>query len=77
MMEAKVRQAGELQQKLQSSRVEFIQSHQAAQGGGGVSLRLGGSQLEESRKHTKYMRDIFNWLKDQRGKNSGGLAVLA
>lgn len=77
MMEAKVRQAGELQQKLQSARVEFIQSHQAAQGGGGVSLRLGGSQLEESRKHTKYMRDIYNWLKDQRGKNSGGLAVLA
>ena len=77
MMEAKVRQAGELQQRLQSSRVEFIQSHQAAQGGGGVSLRLGGSQLEESRKHTKYMRDIYNWLKDQRGKNSGGQAVLA
>ena len=77
MMEAKVRQAGELQQRLQSARVEFIQGHQAAVGGGGVSLRLGGSQLDESRKHTKYMRDIYNWLKDQRGKNSGGLAVLA
>lgn len=77
MMEAKVRQAGELQQRLQSSRVEFVQGHLANVGGGGVSLRLGGSQLEESRKHTKYMRDIYNWLKDQRGKDVAGLAVLA
>lgn len=78
MMEAKVRQAGELQQRLQSSRVEFVQGHLANVGGGGVSLRLGGSQLEESRKHTKYMRDIYNYLKDMRGKGeNSGFAVLA
>lgn len=78
MMEAKVRQAGELQQRLQSSRVEFVQGHLANVGGGGVSLRLGGSQLEESRKHTKYMRDIYNYLKDMKGKGeNSGFAVLA
>lgn len=74
-MEAKVRQAAALQQQMQSARVEFIQSHQAAQGGGGVSLRLGGSQLEEAKKHSKYLRDIHNWLKNQR--RSSNVAVLA
>lgn len=74
-MEAKVRQAAALQQQMQSARVEFIQSHQAAQGGGGVSLRLGGSQLEEAKKHSKYLRDIHNWLKNQR--RGSNVAVLA
>ena len=74
-MEAKVRQAAALQRQMQSARVEFIQSHQAAQGGGGVSLRLGGSQLEEAKKHSKYLRDIHNCLKNQR--RSSNVAVLA
>lgn len=75
MMEAKVRQAGNLQQRLQSARVEFIQSHQAAEGGGGVSLRLGGSQLEESKKHSKLLKDIFNAVREQ--TRSRGAAILA
>ena len=81
MLEAKVAQAQELQTRLQNSRVEFVQSHLAAQGGGGTSIRLGGSQLEEAKRHTDLMREIrttLNRVKDKMSSGNGGaVAVLA
>lgn len=81
MLEAKVAQAQQLQTQLQNSRVEFVQSHLAAQGGGGTSLRIGGSQLEEAKRHTDLMREIrtaLNKVKDKvTAGNGGGVAVLA
>lgn len=74
-LEAKLQKAQEQRAYIQAGRVEFIQGHLAAQGGGGVSLRLGDSQLEEAKKHSKYLRDIHNWLKNQR--SSSNVAVLA
>lgn len=81
MLEAKVAQAQQLQTQLQNSRVEFVQSHLAAQGGGGASLRIGGSQLEEAKRHTDLMREIRTALNKVKDKvttgNGGGVAVLA
>ena len=74
-LEAKVRQAQEQRERIQSARVEFIQGHQANVGGGGVSFRLGNTQLQESKRQSKLLRDIYNAIKGQ--QNSGGVAVLA
>lgn len=73
-LESKLRQAQEQRQRIQSARVEFIQGHQANVGGGGVSFRLGNTQLQESKKHSKLLKDIFNALKEQK---KSGAAVLA
>lgn len=73
-LESKLRQAQEQRQRIQSARVEFIQGHQANVGGGGVSFRLGNTQLQESKKHSKLLKDIFNALKEQK---QSGVAVLA
>lgn len=75
VLEAKVRQAQEQRERIQSARVEFIQGHQANVGGGGVSFRLGNTQLQESKRQSKLLRDIYNAIKGQ--QNSGGVAVLA
>ena len=74
-LESKMRQAQEQRQRIQAARVEFIQGHQAAVGGGGVSFRLGNTQLQESKKHSKLLRDIYNAIKGQ--KQAAGVAVLA
>lgn len=73
-MERKVAQAQAQRDKVQNARAGFIQGGHAAVGGGGVSHRIGGSQLAESKKHTKIMQDIHNWLRAQKGK--GVVAVL-
>lgn len=75
-MEAKVRQAAEQRARIQAARVEFIQGHQANVGGGGVSFRLGNTQLQESKKHSKLLKDIYNAVKNQKN-TSAGVAVLA
>lgn len=74
-MEAKMRAATEQRARIQTARVEFIQGHQAAEGGGGVSFRLGNSQLEESKRHSKLLKDIFNAVREQ--TRSRGAAILA
>lgn len=61
-LEAEIRQANEMRQKIQNARVEFIQSSQAGVGGGGVSIRVGESQLEEARKHTQTLDSIYSFL---------------
>jgi hypothetical protein len=80
-MEAQAAQAMELQQKLQSSRVEFIQSHLAEQGGGGVSRRISDGQLAEAKLHSKLLKEVKEYLskiKDNTTKaGAGGVAVLA
>ncbi|MBR5887305.1 MAG: tape measure protein [Akkermansia sp.] len=75
-MEAKVRAAAEQRARIQSARVEFIQGHQANVGGGGVSFRLGNSQLQESKKHGRLLKEIRDYLRGQRNTASG-VAVLA
>lgn len=75
-MEAKVRQAAEQRARIQAARVEFIQGHQASVGGGGVSFRLGSTQLQESRKHSRLLKEIRDYLRGQRNATSG-VAVLA
>ena len=75
-MEAKMRAAAEQRERLQAARVEFIQGHQASVGGGGVSYRLGQSQLQESKKHGKLLREIRDYLRGQKASASA-VAVLA
>lgn len=74
-LEAKLQKAQEQRQRIQAARVEFIQGHQANVGGGGVSFRLGNTQLQESKKHSKLLKDIYNAVKNQ--KNTSSVAVLA
>ncbi len=74
-LEAKLQKAQEQRARIQAARVEFIQGHQANVGGGGVSFRLGNTQLQESKKHSKLLKDIYNAVKNQ--KNASGAAVLA
>jgi hypothetical protein len=45
-------------------------------GGGGVSFRLGNSQLQESKKHGRLLKEIRDALRGQRNTTSG-VAVLA
>lgn len=61
-LEAEIRKANEMRQKIQNARVEFIQSSHAGVGGGGVSIRVGESQLEEARKHTQTLDSIYSFL---------------
>lgn len=75
-MEAKMQQAAEQRARIQAARVEFIQGHQASVGGGGVSYRLGQSQLQESKKHGKLLREIRDYLRGQKASASA-VAVLA
>jgi hypothetical protein len=75
-MEAKMRAATEQRARIQAARVEFIQGHQANVGGGGASFRLGNSQLQESKKHGRLLKDIRDYLRGQRNTASG-VAVLA
>lgn len=75
-LESKLRQAQEQRQRIQSARVEFIQGHQANVGGGGVSFRLGNTQLQESKKHSRLLKEIRDYLRGQRNTTSG-VAVLA
>ncbi len=75
-LEAKLQKAQEQRARIQAARVEFIQGHQANVGGGGVSFRLGNTQLQESKKHSKLLKDIFNAVKNQKN-TSAGEAVLA
>ena len=74
-LEAKLQKAQEQRQRIQAARVEFIQGHQANVGGGGVSFRLGNTQLQESKKHSKLLNNIYNAVKNQ--KNTSSVAVLA
>lgn len=74
-MEARLKQAQALRDRIQSARVEFIQSDTAAVGGGGVSYRLGTVQLAESKKHSKLLKEIRDYLRPN--KNSSTVAVLA
>ncbi len=75
-LEAKLQKAQEQRARIQAARVEFIQGHQANVGGGGVSFRLGNTQLQESKKHSKLLKDIYNAVKNQKNA-SAGVAVLA
>ena len=75
-LEAKLQKAQEQRARIQAARVEFIQGHQANVGGGGVSFRLGNTQLQESKKHSKLLKDIYNAVKNQKN-TSAGVAVLA
>lgn len=75
-LEAKVRQAAEQRARIQAARVEFIQGFQANVGGGGASFRLGNSQLQESKKHGRLLKEIRDYLRGQRNTASG-VAVLA
>ena len=75
-MESKLRQAQEQRARIQAARVEFIQGHQANVGGGGVSFRLGNTQLQESKKHSRFLKEIRDFLRGQRNTTSG-VAVLA
>ena len=68
-MEAKVRAAVEQRARIQAARVEFVQGFQANVGGGGASYRLGGSQLQESKLHSKLLKDIRDYLRAQRDTN--------
>ena len=74
--EAKLQKAAEQRARIQSARVEFIQGHQASVGGGGVSFRLGNSQLQESKKHGRLLKEIRDYLRGQRNTGAG-VAVLA
>lgn len=75
-MEAKMREAAEQRARIQAARVEFIQGFQANVGGGGASFRLGNSQLQESKKHGRLLKEIRDYLRGQRNTASG-VAVLA
>ncbi len=75
-LEAKLQKAQEQRARIQAARVEFIQGHQANVGGGGVSFRLGNTQLQESKKHSKLLKDIYYAVKNQKN-TSAGVAVLA
>ena len=75
-MEAKMREAAEQRARIQAARVEFIQGFQANVGGGGASFRLGNSQLQESKKHGRLLKEIRDYLRGQRNATSG-VAVLA
>ena len=75
-MEAKMREATEQRARIQAARVEFIQGFQANVGGGGASFRLGNSQLQESKKHGRLLKEIRDYLRGQRNTASG-VAVLA
>lgn len=75
-LESKMKKAQEQRQNIQAARVEFIQSHQASVGGGGVSFRLGDSQLKEARAQSKILKGIWNDVKAL-NKISGSVAVLA
>lgn len=75
-LESKMKKAQEQRQNIQAARVEFIQSHQASVGGGGVSFRLGDSQLKEARAQSKILKGIWNDMKAL-NKISGSVAVLA
>ena len=75
-MEAKMQQAAEQRARIQAARVEFVQGFQAHVGGGGASFRLGNSQLQESKKHGRLLKEIRDYLRGQRNTASG-VAVLA
>lgn len=75
-MEAKMQQAAEQRARIQAARVEFIQGFQSNVGGGGASVRLGNSQLQESKKHGRLLKEIRDYLRGQRNTASG-VAVLA
>lgn len=75
-LELKVKKAQERQQGVQASRLEFVQGHLANVGGGGVSYRIGSSQLQEAKRQSKFLSDIFHAVKDL-GQAGNGYAVLA
>lgn len=70
-MEAKLREAQALRERLQSGRTTWVQTSLASVGGG-VSRRLGTGQLAEAKKHSKLLKEIRDALN---GKN--GVALLA
>lgn len=73
-MEGKIRQAQTYQERMQASRVEYLQSGLASVGGGGASIRLGDSQLSEAKKHSKLLKEIRDFVRPRKGEN---VAVLA
>lgn len=75
-MEGKMREAAEQRARIQAARVEFIQGHQASVGGGGVSFRLGNTQLQESKKHSRFLKEIRDYLRTQK-RSTSSVAVLA
>lgn len=75
-LEAKLQKAQEQRQRIQAARVEFIQGHQANVGGGGVSFRLGNTQLQESKKHSKLLKEIRDYIRKQ-PSSTDTVAVLA
>lgn len=72
-MEAKLREVAEQRERIQAARVEYIQGHQASVGGGGISLRLGDTHLQESKKHSRLLKEIRDYI---RGRGDS-VAVLA
>lgn len=70
-MEQKVKQVVEHRVKMQSMKTELIQGFQASVGGGGVSIRIGNSQLQETKKQSKLLKDIASYTKNaQSGKTA-------
>lgn len=75
-IEGKMDQLQRLQEVQRAAGVDYIQGHLAAQGGGGVSVRLNSMQ-SSAREQVKIQRDIYRWLKQNGGKGGGAVAVLA
>ena len=76
--ESRVRKFAELQEKINNTRVEFVQSFQAAEGGGGVSYRIGGSQLDETKKTNAFLKRMEQEVKEvvRKMAASSPMAVL-
>ncbi len=75
--EAKLQRVKEQRERVRGSRVEWVQGHLASVGGGGVSSRIGTSQLAEAKVHTKWLREIYQAVKKAQGQQSSNVAVLA
>ena len=76
-MEAKLQRVKEQRERVRGSRVEWVQGHLASVGGGGVSSRIGTSQLAEAKVHTKWLREIYQAVKKAQGQQGSNVAVLA
>lgn len=73
-MERKLRVAQELQERVQNARVNYVQGHLAQVGGGGVSLRLGDMQLQESKKQGRLLKEIRDYMRESKNLTAAVLA---